>query len=134
MGSVTYINPPNYWSSNHTLGSSETPSSGDITLYDRAINTSNKKESICIDATAGALKWAIYDVALYSGTATLVLGVATISLTSLASNQRIRLDYVTPGGTTGAIFVFSINPGTGFVINSTSSLDTSTIAWSVYSA
>lgn len=64
-----------------------------------------------------------------SGDATLALGSATVSLSSLSSGQKIRLSYKSPSGTPGAVYVGSVTPGTGFTIHSTSLLDDSVIHW-----
>lgn len=65
------------------------------------------------------------------GTATLSLGAVSVSCASLAANDIIQLNYRTMGGTPGAIFVSSVNPGTGFTVHSSSLLDSSTFAWNV---
>ena len=67
-----------------------------------------------------------------SGDATLSLGAATVSLSALASGQKIILSYKIPGGTSGAVFVSSFTAGIGFHIGSTSLLDNSTIHWEVF--
>jgi hypothetical protein len=66
------------------------------------------------------------------GTATMSAGAVTVSLPTLKATNRIMLTIQVPGGTVGAVYVFSKTPGTGFVINSTSGTDTSTVAYAVY--
>jgi hypothetical protein len=129
---INYINPPNYWISDHELSASETPDTGDISVYDIAIKTETGEVLMCLDNTPDSLIWSQVRTLLYQGTAALVLGAATIELTELIDTQKITLDYVKPDGVPGAIFLLSVNPGTGFVVNSTSMLDTGLIAWSVY--
>ncbi len=65
------------------------------------------------------------------GDVTLSLGSANVSCASLSEGDLIQLFYKTPSGTAGAVFVFSVNPGTGFTIKSTSLLDSSEISWKV---
>lgn len=66
------------------------------------------------------------------GTATLSAGAVTVALPAVTAASQILLGTVTPGGTTGALFVFSKTPGTGFVIHSTSGTDTSVVAYAIY--
>ena len=66
------------------------------------------------------------------GTATLSAGAVTVSYPSITATSQILLGTVTPGGTTGALFVFSKTAGTGFVIHSTSATDTSVVAYAIY--
>ncbi len=60
---------------------------------------------------------------------TLAAGSATVSLSSVTANSFFEYSVMTPGGTQGAIYTGTITPGTGFVIKSTSSSDTSKIWW-----
>lgn len=91
------------------------------------------------DNTASPLVWnklvtdANINSVLYKaqGEITLSLGAASVSCPSLAAGDVIQLNYKTPGGVHGAVFVNSVNPGTGFTIGSTSLLDTSIVAWNV---
>lgn len=66
------------------------------------------------------------------GTATLSAGTVTVSNTSVTSSSRIFVGTATPGGTVGAPFVSSVTAGTGFTIKSTSSTDTSVVAYEIF--
>jgi hypothetical protein len=74
-----------------------------------------------------------------SGTATLVLGTATVSTTASQTGMVVLMSTVTAIGTPGAkLAVGTITPGTSFVINSlllgslsVQTLDTSTISWAI---
>jgi hypothetical protein len=68
------------------------------------------------------------------GTVTLVAGTATVANTSITANTRIQLGGVTPGGTPGALFVQAVTVGTSFQIKSTSSTDTSVVAYQLVEA
>lgn len=65
------------------------------------------------------------------GLATLVAGTVTVANLQVKSNSVINLRLETPGGAVGYHYVsqVDITDGVGFVINSTSALDTSTIKW-----
>ncbi|MFJ3248331.1 hypothetical protein [Streptomyces sp. NPDC086782] len=64
-----------------------------------------------------------------SGIATLVAGQVTVSTTAVTANSRIQLTVQTPGGTVGAPYVNTRTAGASFVIKSTSTTDTSVVAW-----
>lgn len=66
-----------------------------------------------------------------SGSATLASGTVTVSATSVATTTRIRCGILTPGGTVGSPFIFSVTAGTGFTIKSTSGSDTSVVWWEI---
>lgn len=61
-------------------------------------------------------------------------GTASVQTTSLASGDRIFLTHQNASGTTGTARVTSSTAGTGFTIVSSSSTDTSTIAWFIVKA
>jgi hypothetical protein len=63
------------------------------------------------------------------GTATLVAGTVTVSTTAVTANSRIFLTAQSTGGTPGALRVSARSAGTSFTITSTSSTDTSLVAW-----
>ena len=63
---------------------------------------------------------------------TLVAGTVTVVDALTVAGTKIRLLGKTPGGTVGAPFLFSKTAGVGFVINSTSASDTSTITYEAY--
>jgi hypothetical protein len=94
---------------------------------------------LCVNSTAENMVWwrMVFDANIHSvlykaqGSAILSLGSATISCPSLNSGDQIQLNYQTPGGTPGAIFVESVTAGTGFTVRSSSLLDGSTFNWSV---
>ena len=62
------------------------------------------------------------------GTATLVGGTVTIANNWLKSTDLVFLTVVTPGGTEGFLSA-AVTSGTGFTITSSSSSDTSTVAY-----
>lgn len=66
-----------------------------------------------------------------SGTATLVAGTVTVSVSSVSSTSKILVTVNTPGGTRGFLSVpaASIVTNTSFVINSTQATETSTVNW-----
>jgi hypothetical protein len=66
------------------------------------------------------------------GIATLVAGTVTVANTSAVSNSRIFLTIQTPGGTVGSVYVSAFSPGVSFTITSTSSLDTSIVAYEIF--
>lgn len=72
-----------------------------------------------------------FNAPVASGDATLSLGAATVSLSSLTTGQKIKLSYKTPAGVPGAVFPSSFTAGTGFHIGSTSLLDSSVIHWEI---
>lgn len=63
------------------------------------------------------------------GTAVLSAGLATVNTTAVSANSRILLTAQSPGGTAGALRVNTRTAGTSFQIASTSTTDTSTVAW-----
>lgn len=66
------------------------------------------------------------------GTAALAAGTVTVANTSVTAGSRIFVGTATPGGTVGAPFVSSVTAGTGFTIKSTSSTDTSVVAYQIF--
>lgn len=77
----------------------------------------------------------VYGVAedVASGSATLVAGTVTVADANVTANSKIRVGVLTKGGTQGAIFLGAKTAGTGFVIDSTSSTDTSVVWYEVVS-
>jgi hypothetical protein len=80
------------------------------------------------------LEWGYQNVvegaATVLGTATLGAGgTVTVADASVTVKSNIALRMLTPGGTPGAAYVSSKTAGTGFVITSTSSTDTSIYAY-----
>jgi hypothetical protein len=71
------------------------------------------------------------------GTATLVAGAVTVANTSVTANTRVVLAVKTPSATAannGALFVYSLTIGTGFVVHSTNASDTSVIGYVLFEA
>lgn len=66
---------------------------------------------------------------LVAGTATLVAGTVSVSLSSVSASTRVLVSRLVPGGTVGHLSVPTISNGTGFTIASTSASETSTVAW-----
>lgn len=64
-----------------------------------------------------------------AGIATLSAGAVTIANNSVTANTLIILGYHGTPSSPGAVFVHSVTVGTGFVINSTSATDASSISW-----
>ena len=67
------------------------------------------------------------------GTATLAAGTVTVSAVGVLATSKIFVSVTTPGGTQGFLSVPTANiiAGTSFVINSTSTTETSTINYSI---
>lgn len=63
------------------------------------------------------------------GTATLVAGTVTVSSGIVLSTSKILHARMTPGGTLGSLSIPTITPGTSFVINSSSSSETSVVVY-----
>jgi len=65
------------------------------------------------------------------GTATLAAGTVTVNTTAVTASSKIFVSVRTPGGTQGFLSTPSsgVTAGTSFVINSTSSSETSTVDW-----
>ncbi len=66
------------------------------------------------------------------GVATLAAGTVTVANTSVTATSRILLTCQTPGGTPGFLYVSARTAGTGFTITSSSSSDTSVVAWLIF--
>jgi hypothetical protein len=66
------------------------------------------------------------------GVATLVAGTVTVADTSVTASSRIFLTTNTPGGTVGSPYNSARTAGTSFTITSTSSTDTSTVAYEIF--
>lgn len=66
------------------------------------------------------------------GTATLVAGSVVVSNTSVTANSRILLTSNVDGGTPGWLRVSARNAGVSFTITSSSSADTSTVAYQIF--
>lgn len=65
------------------------------------------------------------------GTAILVAGTVTVANTSVTANSRIIVTSQTDGGTPGFLRVSAKTVSTSFVIKSSSTTDTSTVAWMI---
>lgn len=66
------------------------------------------------------------------GKSVLVAGTVIVSTTAVTANSHIFLTSNSSGGTIGDIDVTNITAGTSFTITSSSSLDTSTVAWIIF--
>jgi hypothetical protein len=66
------------------------------------------------------------------GTATLAAGTATVSNANVTASSRIFLTTQAPGGTVGTPYISARTAGTSFTITSTSSTDTSTVAYEIF--
>ena len=64
-----------------------------------------------------------------AGTATLVLGVATVSAPSVTNNSLIFLTVQPSVAPLAVVWVSSITPGTGFNITSLNLTDTAHVGW-----
>lgn len=100
-------------------------------LYYIWINTINNTVWVSFDNTTAAMVWRRMAAYKTEGVATLSLGSATIDCTTIVSGDQIQLSYQSPSGVVGALFVASVTAGTGFVINSTSLLDSSIVNWKI---
>jgi len=65
--------------------------------------------------------------------AAMVAGTIAVTDPKITATSKVRLYLRTAGGTVGAPFVSALSAGTGFTIKSTSSSDTSVIAYEVVS-
>lgn len=65
------------------------------------------------------------------GRATLVAGTVIVSTSTASSTANYQLTNCGLGGTQGLLSVGTVVPGTSFVINSSSSTDTSVVCWSL---
>jgi len=65
------------------------------------------------------------------GLATLSGGTVTVATTGVTTGDRIFLSAQTAAGTQGILSVGTVTSGTSFVINSSSVLDNSTVAWHI---
>lgn len=63
------------------------------------------------------------------GTAVLVVGTVTVNNTSITAASLVFLSVQVAGGTQGVLSLGTVVAGTSFVINSSSALDTSTVAY-----
>jgi hypothetical protein len=66
------------------------------------------------------------------GTIALTAGSAVVSNTSVTANSRILLTNNASSGTPGFLYISARTPGTSFTITSSSSTDTSTIAYEIF--
>jgi hypothetical protein len=66
------------------------------------------------------------------GQVVLSSGTATVNSVWASTTANIQLTNCKAGGTPGILSVGTITAGTSFVINSTSSMDTSTVCWSIH--
>lgn len=66
------------------------------------------------------------------GTATLTLGIATVSNNTITANSLIFLTHQNVAGVAGVARVSGRNPGVSFTITSSSLLDTSKIAYQIF--
>jgi|SRR5579872_3214975 hypothetical protein len=66
---------------------------------------------------------------LKQGTATLVAGTVSVTLTSVGTSTVVLVSRLTPGGALGSLSVPVITAGSGFTINSSSNTETSSVAW-----
>lgn len=66
-----------------------------------------------------------------TGSCVLVAGTCTVVNTNIKANSNIILGMITPGGVQGATYVSAKTAATSFVVNSTNTLDTSTIGYKI---
>jgi selenophosphate synthase len=64
-----------------------------------------------------------------AGTATLVAGAVSVTLTTVGDSTVILLSRLAPGGTLGHLSVPSVTAAAGFTVSSTSASETSVISW-----
>lgn len=67
--------------------------------------------------------------AIRQGTAALIAGTVSVTLTSVGSSTVILVSRLTPGGTLGHLSVPVVTVSSGFTISSSSASDTSSVAW-----
>ncbi len=124
-----------------TGGNSTTPGSGGYIVFEPAATTSTSERlrvtSTAVYATSAQIEAATagYGFSVKSGsnckmgTATLSAGTVTVSNTSVTSNSLIFLTTQSAGGAVGYSYISAKVASTSFTITSTSSTDTSTVAW-----
>jgi hypothetical protein len=66
-----------------------------------------------------------------TGSSVLVAGTVTVSAPEIFSGDLVQLSHTVAGGTLGHLSLGTITSGTGFVINSSSVTDTSTVLWEI---
>lgn len=66
-----------------------------------------------------------------SGTAALTAGTVSVTLPSISTGDAVLVSRMTPGGTLGHLSVPTVSNGSGFTITSSSSTETSVVAWLV---
>lgn len=85
------------------------------------------------DRVGGVAAWETVLSYVATGTAVLSAGTIAVANAAITAASKIHVFVQAPGGTVGAPFVSVITAGTGFTIASTSSTDTSTIAYEIES-
>lgn len=101
-----------------------TPRVGQIWLIDRTLGTWT---FMALASTAGAS-------GPVSGRAVLVAGTAVVDSSAVTEASDIDLTSQIDGGTPGWLRISSRTAGTSFTIKSSSSTDTSTVAWRISNA
>lgn len=101
--------------------------SGALSAYSVTANFGNMD----VSAVGGGLRVAEGSNAK-QGVATLAAGTVTVADTAVTANSRIFLCCQTPGGTPGWLQVSARVAGTSFTILSSSSLDTSVVAYEIF--
>jgi hypothetical protein len=101
----------------------------------RGNGTAHGNQCTILPAVAGAFT----DMPLVQGAVTLTAGTAAVTCSLVNTSfkpypTQIALRVMNPTGTPGALYVSSVNSGTGFTIKSTSTSDTSEVWWGVYSS
>lgn len=106
----------------------------DCHIGDVYVNKTTPEAYICLSRTGYPKQdlWAAIaggSGVRYGTTAAMVAGTTTVSTAAVAAGSVIITSVATPGGTQGDLSIGTIVAGTSFVINSSSSSDTSTVNW-----
>jgi hypothetical protein len=94
--------------------------------------TWNANQPVHVGLVGSGLKIAEGTNAKQGVSGAMVGGTVTVANTSVTASSRILLGIAAPGGTVGAPFISAVTAGTGFTIKSTSSSDTSTVAYEIF--
>lgn len=98
---------------------------------DVADSTNTPMNMLTLNRTTGAVQVSSIPLFGVSGVSTLVSGTVTVNTSFVKTGSNIIVSYNTPSGTIGYLSVpsGSIVDGVSFVINSSSSIDNSTVNW-----
>jgi hypothetical protein len=113
-----YSAPSSTYGVNHPIGK-------------RAIVQSTNEEYVLTSKSSAngttSATWKPWTTSTSGTSAAMVAGTVTVDTTAVTVSSVILVYAATPGGTQGTLSIGTITAGTSFVINSSSSTDTSTV-------